>query len=258
MFRFSVFGWLKSRQQASRPSPRQRRRGNRSVPPRQTVLRVETLEDRALPSTFTVLNLLDSGPGSLRAAVTSANTTPGADSIQFAPGLKGTIPLASELSVTDALTINGPGANKITVSGNDATRVFHVSGTTLAINDLTVANGLASVPAGPAFGGGLLNDGASVSLAHVVFAGNQAQAPGGYAGGGAIANLGGAHLTADQTDFLNNAARGASTNFGNGGAVYDDQGSVVHIEHGTFSGNLATGGQANGGAIAHYGGSQLT
>src|SRR5262249_44772034 len=95
--------------------------------PRRPRPALEALEDRALPSTFTVTNLADGGPGSLRAAVTSANTTPGADSIQFAPGLKGTIPLASELSVTDALTINGPGANKITVSGNDATRVFHVS-----------------------------------------------------------------------------------------------------------------------------------
>src|SRR5215468_4883251 len=135
MFRFSVFGWLKSGQQQSRGAPRQLR-GNPAVPPRRTVLRLETLEDRIQPSTFTVMNLADSGPGSLRAAITSANTTPGADVIQFAPGLKGTIPLASELSVTDALTINGPGANQLTVSGNDATRVFHVSGTTLAINDL--------------------------------------------------------------------------------------------------------------------------
>jgi hypothetical protein len=33
------------------------------------VPRLEALEDRALPSTFTVRNLLDSGAGSLRAAV---------------------------------------------------------------------------------------------------------------------------------------------------------------------------------------------
>src|SRR5205085_4655680 len=46
--------------------------------------------------------------------------------------------------------------------------------------------------------------------------------------------------------------------FGSGGAVYDDQQSVVDIERGTFAGNLATAGNANGGAIAHYGGSRLT
>src|SRR5262249_42111385 len=137
---------------------------------------VEALEDRTVPSTFTVTNLFDSGPGSLRAAVDAANTTPGADVIKFAGGLRGTIPLASELSVTADLTIDGPNADRLTVSGGGATRVFHVSGaaTDLALDGLTIANGLASVPGGNAFGGGLLNEGASVSLAHVVLANNQA------------------------------------------------------------------------------------
>ena len=82
--------------------------------------RLGILEDRSLPSTFTVTNLLDSGPGSLRAAVTAANANPGADSIDFAP--TGTIALTSgELDITDGLTINGPGASALTVSGNHAT-----------------------------------------------------------------------------------------------------------------------------------------
>src|SRR5207302_1347697 len=105
--------------------------------------------------------------------------------------------LASELSITDDLTIDGPNANRLTVSGGNATRVFHVSGsaTHLAIEGLTIADGLASAPTGNALGGGLLNDGASVSLARVVFANNQAVGAG--AGGAAVANIGGAHLTAD-------------------------------------------------------------
>ena len=133
---------------------------------------LEALEDRTLLSTFSVTNLADSGPGSLRAAITAANTSPGADVINFAPGLHGTITLSSELSVTDDLTIDGPSANQLTVSGGNATRVFHVSGssTHLAIDGLTIANGLAAVPGGNALGGGLLNEGASVSLSQVVFA----------------------------------------------------------------------------------------
>jgi hypothetical protein len=191
-----------------------------------------------VPSTFTVTTLADSGPGSLRAAITAANTNPGADVIKFAGGLKGTILLSGingELKVTDDLTIDGPNANNLTVSGGGATRVFHVSGasTDLAIDGLTIANGLASVPAGPAFGGGLLNDGASVSLTHSVFTDNKAQSTGGYSGGGAVANLGGAHLKADHTDFVGNTASGASTNFGNGGAVYDDQHAIVDLDHAT-------------------------
>ena len=44
---------------------------------------LERLEDRTVPTTFTVGNLADSGLGSLRAAIADANATPGADVIRF-------------------------------------------------------------------------------------------------------------------------------------------------------------------------------
>jgi hypothetical protein len=44
---------------------------------------VEPLEDRWLPSTFTVINTADTGTGSLRQAITDANANPGADTIAF-------------------------------------------------------------------------------------------------------------------------------------------------------------------------------
>ena len=50
-----------------------RRRSHRTTTHRP---RLEALEGRCLPSTFTVTNLLDSGPDSLRAAVASANANP--------------------------------------------------------------------------------------------------------------------------------------------------------------------------------------
>ena len=56
-------------------------------------LSVAQLEDRIVLSTFAVSNLADSGLGSLRAAITAANTQPGTDVIGFAPGLRGTITL---------------------------------------------------------------------------------------------------------------------------------------------------------------------
>jgi hypothetical protein len=46
-------------------------------------LRVESLEDRLAPATFTVTNINDAGAGSLRAAVTAANATAAADTIAF-------------------------------------------------------------------------------------------------------------------------------------------------------------------------------
>src|SRR5262245_17816789 len=90
--------------------------------------RLEALEDRTLPSTFTVLNLNDSGAGSLRAAVAAANANPGHDTIAFRPGLSGTITLRTgQLTLTDDVTIDGPGALRLAVSGNDQSRVFEVS-----------------------------------------------------------------------------------------------------------------------------------
>jgi len=79
-----------------------------------------------------VANLLDSGPGSLRAAIVAANATPGADLINFAPKLHGTITLKSSepaiSAIPASLTINGPGANKLSVSGNNTYQVFDISG----------------------------------------------------------------------------------------------------------------------------------
>lgn len=72
--------------------------------------RLETLEARQLLATFTVTNAADSGAGSLRAAISSANTAPGADTIAFNLSGAGvhTIALSSALpAVIDALTIDG-------------------------------------------------------------------------------------------------------------------------------------------------------
>src|SRR5438477_12931287 len=71
--------------------------------------RLELLEDRCLPSTFSVLNTSDSGPGSLRQALLDANAAPGADLITFNIGNgHQTITPASALpDVTDPVTIDG-------------------------------------------------------------------------------------------------------------------------------------------------------
>ena len=110
---------------------------------RSFVPRLLALEDRTLPSTFTVLNLNDSGAGSLRQAVLLSNFNPGADTINFAPGLTGTIPLTSgQLTIFGSLAVNGPGADTITVSGSNASRVFAVDGpVNVAISGLTLAAG---------------------------------------------------------------------------------------------------------------------
>src|SRR5262249_53534847 len=82
------------------------------------------------------------GPGSLRQAVLDANAHPGADLIQFAPGLHGTLTLTSgELAITDSVDISGPGANELGVSGNNASRIFEIAaGLNVTITGLTITH----------------------------------------------------------------------------------------------------------------------
>ena len=56
-------------------------------------LSFEQLEDRCVPSTFSVVNLNDNGAGSLRQAILNANATPGPNVINF--DVAGTIQLTS-------------------------------------------------------------------------------------------------------------------------------------------------------------------
>src|SRR5262245_27350902 len=112
-----------------------------------------SLEDRTMPSTFTVLNLDDDGPGSLRQAISDARTAPGADVIEFQAGLSGTIGLTSgPLSIADDVTVKGPGAGVIAISGNDLLQVIAVSDAAahVVLSDLSIVHGRASR------GGGLL------------------------------------------------------------------------------------------------------
>src|SRR5262245_53942271 len=94
-------------------------------------LSVEVMEDRWVPSTFTVVNTLDDGStGSLRWAIDQANTQSGDDSIIFDAAAFSTpqsITLAgTQLELTDTsgvTSITGP-AGGVTVSGGGLSRVF--------------------------------------------------------------------------------------------------------------------------------------
>ena len=87
-----------------------------------------------------VTNTLDDGStGSFRSAITSANTSAGVSEIVFDSGLSGTITLTSDLpGITDDLTITGPGASVLAISGDNTYAMFSVSsGKTLTLSGLT-------------------------------------------------------------------------------------------------------------------------
>jgi hypothetical protein len=229
--------------------------------------RLEALEDRSLPSTFTVTNLGDAGTGSgnrgdLRYCIAQANALAGADVIRFANNVTGTLSLGSELAITDNLTINGPGASNLALSGQGATRLFRVSGSDVDVqmSSLTIADGKVSTVTfsdyntdyGPVtVGGGILNDGARLTLSQMTFRNNSADGPdlphdNSDGAGGAIANIHGGQLSVSHSTFLGNSASGLD--FSGGGAIISDggrsfgdnfTGTRAVIDHCTFTGNQA-------------------
>ena len=163
-----------------------------------------------ISSGTTVTNTNDSGPGSLRQAIRNADANPGLDTITFAPGLSGTIVLTSgELQITDDVTIDGPGAALISVSGNNASRVFEVDLVHAAISGLTITGGLADQ------GGGIWNQG-DLSVTGCIVSDNHSFSVETGSGGG-IYNSGG-QLTVDSCTIERNTARdgGGIANYGGG------------------------------------------
>src|SRR5947208_1041233 len=134
---------------------------------------LQALEDRWVPSTLTVVNTLDSGAGSLRAAIAAAHN---GDTIAFAPGLNGqTITLTSgELFIKHSLTITGPADRNLTVSGNSASRVFENS-SKLTLSGLTIRDGVAH----DGYGGGAIENSSVLTVSNCTLTGNSAPEGGG-------------------------------------------------------------------------------
>jgi hypothetical protein len=98
--------------------------------------RPEQLEDRCLPSTWSVLNTNDSGPDSLRQAIVDANSAGGANTIVFnipGAGVHTISPTSPLPVVTGSVTIDGytePGSSQNTLpSGDNAVLLVELNGT---------------------------------------------------------------------------------------------------------------------------------
>ena len=228
----SWFPWLRrssAHQQATRTRCTSR-------PRRSSVPQLLVLEDRTLLSVLTVLNNADSGAGSLRATIAAAQS---GDVIVFDPSLASeTITLTSgPLALSSNLTINGLGANQLTISGNQASQLFTLSGSAkVALANLTLTGGISS-QGGAIFLGGT----AALTLDSDVLSGNQAVGDANNnALGGAVYNSAGASLTIDNTSFVNNQTNGTNNSFG--GAIANA--GTLTITMATFTGNAALGSTA--------------
>jgi hypothetical protein len=213
------------------------------------VPRLEVLDDRTLLSTLTVLNNLDSGAGSLRDTIALADH---GDTIVFDDDLAGqTITLTSDqLELTKSLNIQGPGADRLAISGNDRYRVFSIEeGLTVTIAGLTITHGRTT---GGAWGAGIFNAGSALTLADDVLSYNQNfGSKGSHASGGAVALFNDASLTVTGSTFLGNRALGSSDGgIAFGGALQiRDARSTAHIVDSTFVGNQAVAGEGGTGVV---------
>jgi CSLREA domain-containing protein len=206
----------------------------------------------AYASTFIVDTLADDSDGScsdgdcsLRDAIFSAGAS--GDVITF--GVTGVIPLTlGQITIDKDITINGPGAGLLTISGQNTSRVFFVNNatSTVTITGLTIANGRVV----DADGGGILNFG-TLNLDKVIVNSNNAvKDTSSFADGGGIFNTN--TLTITNSEITNNQA-----NFTGGGIANSATISTINLSFSnvTISGNDVIGDGAGGlgGAIAIMG-----
>lgn len=217
------------------------------------------------PVTDTVTSRADDGSaGTLRYAIANANS---GGTIRF--DVTGTITLTQgTLEISKDLTISGPGADSVTISGNHTYTVFQIdSGTTVTISGLTMQDGLGganggdisnygtltitdstllmSTPSNGA-GGGIFNNG-TLTVANSSFFGNPDFGVAG--GGGGIFNQGTATITNSTFSSLGVG--------GYGGAIYNALRSTLTVTNSTFWRNFANAGGAifNNGSCCDVNGS---
>jgi hypothetical protein len=152
------------------------------------------------------------------------------DTIDFS--VTGTIVLNSgELSIVKNLTIQGPGAAQLTISGNQVSRVFYISGVTATLSDLTVTKGYVLGN----YGGNIFNAGTLTTTNCTISDGY------GELHGGGFWNQG--TLTINGCTISGNSST-------DGGGMFNQ--GVVTIANTTISGNSSTytgGGIRTGGGV---------
>ncbi|MEQ8752430.1 MAG: choice-of-anchor Q domain-containing protein [Coleofasciculus sp. G1-WW12-02] len=220
-------------------------------------------------ATFTVNNLFDSGTGSFRQAIFNANAQSGLDEIIFdTGGVPSTITLTSgALNIADSVNILGPGANLLTVSGNNNSRIFNINDggsdiLDVLISGLTLTNGNAQAADFNPFltvGGGIFNADENLSLVDAVITNNTAFGIGfsyygytysGEGRGGGIFNDSG-NVTITNSIISGNKVSSDSAGYyyggtGKGGGIFNNSGELT-IVNSTINGNRAEGGYAPNG-----------
>ena len=213
--------WLLRRSKTGRPWQSARRRCRP---------RYEVLEDRIDPATFQVADVTG-----LQTAIAAVNNNPTEQAtIKLAPG---TYDLTSELQIENAsdLTIKGAGQDKVIIEDSaHAARIFDIDGGDVTIAGVTISGGRSRFD-----GGGIYNNGGTLTVRSSTLSGNTAP------DGGGIANNGGT-LTVSSSTFSGN-----TTDLVGGGGIFN-KGGTLTVSSSTFSGNRSL----EGGGIENIGGAR--
>ena len=206
----------------------------------------------AAAATYVVDTTGDPGPGvttSLRQAISQANATSN-NFILFDPSLNGsTITLQQgEIAINQPMYLVGPGADKLTISGNDASRIFNIStasNTPIAVTlaDLTLSHGHAG---GNHLGGAIYAANVSLTLQDAVFESNYA-----HQGGAIFSHSGNGVASATKvarTTITNNST---DPSFGQGGGILVWGGDTLQVVDSVISANTSS--ETGGGLIYDVG-----
>jgi len=214
---------------------------------------VDTLLDGiSSPTDCEIDSQPDGGDCSLRDAIDTANGNAGADEIIFDGGLAlpGTINLTNgQMTITDDLTITGPGTNMLTIDADDLTRIFLVDDSSdmnvivVEIIGLRLINGF---DAGFNSGAGIRNNEnltiESCNFENINTDGN----------GGAILNdIENALLTVRNSLFESNTAGNMVNQQIGGAAISNLRGTILEIVNSTFRLNSNQSPSNVGGAITN-------
>ncbi|GAB4547177.1 MAG: hypothetical protein Tsb0014_41800 [Pleurocapsa sp.] len=215
---------------------------------------------------------------SLREAIALANSTDGTDEISFDSNLSSkTITLTQgELTIEDSVTINGLGAENLTISGNNSSRVFKIDDENadteidVTINGLTITDGNVDDRETDNTGGGVFNQ-ENLILINDNITDNRAEKGGGIANQGNLTiqnsnvdnnyafEAGGIYTIAGTNQIIDSSVSNNESNFVYGGILAS--GVTMTIENSIIDGNStgnSTGGINISGSTANINNSTIS
>lgn len=170
----------------------------------------------------------------LRAAIQETNALTGTDTILLPsgiytlslPGLNEDAGAVGDFDISSHLIISATGPTAPVINGNRLDRVFHITGVvSVTVRGLSIQNG-DTLGASP--GGGVRNDGGTLTIENTALIGNNA-----LLGGGGIFNNGG-------TLWLSSGIIISNTTGSSGGGIYNSSGGVLQLTTTTVASNTAS------------------